>query len=368
MKWSLSIGRFAGIPVQIHITFIALLIWIGLSVYSTEQSVSAALSGVGFVLALFLCVLLHEFGHALTARRFGVRTRDITLLPIGGVARLERMPDKPAQELLVALAGPAVNVVIAVTLVAALAAAGRSVTLESLAGAESGLTGPGFLERLLVVNIMLIVFNMLPAFPMDGGRVLRALLAMRMDYARATARAATVGKLFAALFAVAGFFTNPFLMLIAVFVWIGASQESLAAQTKGALDGVTVTQAMLTDFRTLSPSDSLSHAVELLLAGSQQDFPVADEGRVMGLLTRQALLTALARNTQHLRVIDAMQRDVPHADAAEPLAEALQRMQGTPIRTMPVIARGALVGLLTMENVGEYVSVQAALVTAKPRR
>jgi len=167
---------------------------------------------------------------------------------------------------------------------------------------------------------------------------------------------------------VAGFFTNPFLMLIAVFVWIGASQESLAAQTKGALDGISVTQAMITDFRTLSPSDSLSHAVELLLAGSQQDFPVADEGRVLGVLTRQALLTALARNTQHLRVIDAMQRDVPQADANEPLAEALQRMQGTAIRTMPVLARGALVGLLTMENVGEYVSVQAAMVTHKPGR
>lgn len=365
MKWSLSVGRFAGIRVQIHITFIALLIWIGLSLFSTEQSVTAALSGVGFVVALFLCVLLHEFGHALTAKQFGVNTRDITLLPIGGVARLERMPDKPVQELLVALAGPAVNVVIAVALFIALTAMGQSVSLESLAASEAGLLGPGILERLLVLNIMLIVFNMLPAFPMDGGRVLRALLAMRMDYARATARAASIGKAFAAFFAVVGFFTNPFLMLIAVFVWIGASQESLAAQTKGALDGVTVTQAMITDFRTLSPVDPLSHAVELLLAGSQQDFPVIDDGRVMGVLTRQALLTALARNTQHLRVIDAMQRDVPHADAAESLASALQRMQGSPIRTMPVITRGALVGLLTMENVGEYVSVQAALGTRR---
>ena len=154
-------------------------------------------------------------------------------------------------------------------------------------------------------------------------------------------------------------------MLIAVFVWIGASQEALAAQTKGALDHVTVTQAMITDYRTLSPSDSLSHAVELLLAGSQQDFPVADEGRVMGILTRQALLTVLARKTDHLRVIDAMQHDVPHAEAGEMLDVALQRMQASPIRTMPVLKQGALVGLLTMENVGEFVSVQAAMARVR---
>jgi Zn-dependent protease/CBS domain-containing protein len=365
MKWSLFIGRYAGIRVQIHLTFVVLLLWIGLSLYATEQSASTALRGVGFVLALFLCVLLHEFGHALTARRFGVRTRDITLLPIGGVARLERMPDKPVQELLVAIAGPAVNIVIAILLVVVLGALGRPVSAESLSNADMGLAGPGLLERLLVVNVMLVAFNMIPAFPMDGGRVLRALLAMRWPYAVATARAASVGKLFAALFAVLGFYTNPFLILIAVFVWVGASQESAAAQTKGALDGVTVVQAMITDYKTLSPVDSLSHAVDLLLAGSQQDFPVEDEGRVLGILTRQALLTALARKTEHLRVIDAMQRDVPHAEVGEMLDVALQRMQSSPIRTMPVLQRGALVGLLTMENVGEYVSVQAALARVR---
>jgi Zn-dependent protease/CBS domain-containing protein len=364
MKWSIPVGRYAGIPVQMHVTFVALLVWIGLSVWSSQQSVTAALTGVGFILALFLCVLLHEFGHALTARRFGVQTRDITLLPIGGVARLERMPDKPRQELLVAVAGPAVNIVIAIALAVTLALLGRPFTPEAIV-ADAGIAGPAFLERLLAVNIMLVVFNMLPAFPMDGGRVLRALLAMRMPYPLATARAATVGKLFAALFAIVGFFTNPFLMLIALFVWIGASQESAAAQMKGALDGIPVSHAMITDFRTLAPTDPLSRAVELLLAGSQQDFPVADEGRVMGVLTRQALLTALARRTEHLRVVDAMDRDVPNADPLEMLDGALQRLQQSTVRTMPVVARGELVGLLTMENVGEFVSVHAALARAR---
>jgi len=364
MKWSIPIGRYAGIPVQMHVTFVALLVWIGLSVWSSQQSVTAALTGVGFILALFLCVLLHEFGHALTARRFGVQTRDITLLPIGGVARLERMPDKPRQELLVAIAGPAVNVVIAVLLAITLSLLGRPFTPEAIV-ADAGIAGPAFLERLLAVNIMLVVFNLLPAFPMDGGRVLRALLAMRMPYPRATARAATVGKLFAGLFAVVGFFTNPFLMLIALFVWIGASQESAAAQMKGALDGISVSQAMITDFRTVAPTDPLSRAVELLLAGSQQDFPVADEGRVMGVLTRQALLTALARRTEHLRVVDAMDSDVPRADPLEMLEGALQRLQQSSVRTMPVVTRGELVGLLTMENVGEFVSINAALTRTR---
>jgi len=360
MKWSVPIGRYAGIPVQIHITFLVLLLWIGVSTWRAQQDAGAVIAGVGFILALFLCVLLHEFGHALTARRFGVQTRDITLLPIGGVARLERMPDEPRQELLVAIAGPAVNVVIVLTLAAVLTAIGQPLAPDALL-ADGSVSPPTFLQQLMGVNIVLIVFNMLPAFPMDGGRVLRALLAMRLDYATATARAALVGKLFATLFAVLGFFTNPFLMLIALFVWVGASSESAAAQVKGVLDGIPVSHAMLTDFRILAPQDELAHAVELLLAGSQQDFPVADGDRVLGVLTRQALLEALARQRAHLRVIDAMESDVPRAEAVEMLDSALERLQQSRVRTMPVMERGRLVGLLTMENVGEFVSVHAAL-------
>jgi Zn-dependent protease/predicted transcriptional regulator len=364
MKWSVPIGRYAGIPVQMHITFLVLLLWIGLSTWRAQQEVGAVLAGVGFILALFLCVLLHEFGHALMARRFGVRTRDITLLPIGGVARLERMPDQPRQELLVAIAGPAVNVVIVLLLAGVLLATGQQVAPGPLL-AEGSVSPPNVLQQLMGVNIMLILFNLLPAFPMDGGRVLRALLAMRLDYATATARAATVGKLFATVFAVVGFFTNPFLMLIALFVWVGASSESAAAQVKGVLDGIPVSHAMITDFRTLSPADPLAHAVELLLAGSQQDFPVADGDRVLGVLTRQALLEALARQRAHLRVVDAMESDVPRAEAVEMLDTALERLQQSRVRTMPVLERDRLVGLLTMENVGEFVSVHAALTRAR---
>ncbi|NUM69016.1 site-2 protease family protein, partial [candidate division KSB1 bacterium] len=251
------------------------------------NSLSMLVSGVGFILALFGCVLLHEFGHALTAKKYGIKTRDITLLPIGGVARLERMPDDPRQELWVALAGPAVNVVIAIALFLWLVVTN---TFEPLGGLT--VTSGSFLERLMIVNIWLVLFNMLPAFPMDGGRVLRALLATRKGYARATQIAAGIGQGMAFLFGFIGLFTNPFLLFIAFFVWIGAAQEASMVQMKTAVGGIPVKLAMLTNFQTLASHDTLNRAIELILAGSQQDFPVVDDGKVVGVLTRGDLLMA----------------------------------------------------------------------------
>lgn len=360
MKWSVPVGHYAGIRVQIHITFLVLLIWIGVAIWNDGHDPVAVGTGIGFVLALFLCVLLHEFGHALTARRYGIRTRDITLLPIGGVARLERMPDKPMQELLVAIAGPAVNVVIVLVLLTILSLLGRPLSIDAMASTDVAVSAPNLLERLVVVNVVLVAFNLLPAFPMDGGRVLRALLAMRMPHAVATERAATVGKVFATGFAVLGFFTNPFLMVIGLFVWLGASQESSAAQLRGVLDGFPTSDAMVTDFRSLAPNDTLADAVALLLAGSQHDFPVLDNGTVVGVLTRQSLLKALAQREEEQRVGDVMHGNVLHADVDDALDNAVTRMQTTPLRTMPVLHDGKLVGLLTMENVGEFVAVQSS--------
>jgi Zn-dependent protease len=221
-----------------HATFLILIGFLALSYWSVGQSVEAVLAGVGFILALFGCVLLHEYGHALTARRFGIKTRDITLLPIGGVARLERMPDDPRQELWVALMGPAVNVVIAALLFVWL-----SLTSGIQPITELGIASGGFLERLMVINIFLVAFNMLPAFPMDGGRVLRALLALRLEYTRATQIAASLGQLMAILFGFVGLLYNPFLIFIAFFVWIGAAQEASMVQMKAALGGIPVSQA-----------------------------------------------------------------------------------------------------------------------------
>jgi Zn-dependent protease len=312
--------------------------------------------GVAFVLALFGCVVLHEFGHALTAKRFGIKTRDITLLPIGGLARLERMPDDPRQELWVALAGPAVNVVIAVALFVVLPVTGTFAPLSTLS-----VTSGSFLERLMIVNVFLVAFNMLPAFPMDGGRVLRALLAIRMDYTRATQLAANIGQGMALAFGLIGLFTNPFLMFIALFVWIGAGQEAAMTQMKSALGGIPLERAMITDFRTLVPNDSLARAVELLLSGAQQDFPVVDAGAVVGILTRRDLLTALARQEQRAPVAQVMRRNFLVADPSDMLDLTFQRLQGHECNTIPVVRGGTLVGLLTMDNVGEFLSVQAAI-------
>lgn len=360
MKWSWRIGTLAGIPVRMHATFLLIILWVVF--LHAGQGTAAIFEGIAFVLSLFACVVLHELGHAVTARRFGIRTRDITLLPIGGVARLEHMPDKPSQELLVALAGPAVNVVIAAGLYLWLQLTHTLVPLQDL-----DVAGGPFLERLLMVNAMLVVFNLLPAFPMDGGRVLRALLAMTLSYPRATQIAALVGQSMAFLFGLAGLMMrpmNPFLMLIALFVWIGAAQESSMVQIKHALGGIPVSSAMQVDFRTLSPGDSLGHAIQHILAGAQQDFPVVDEGRVIGILTRNDLINGLAKHGEAAPVVDSMDRDFQTTEASEMLETAFSRLQSCNCRTLPVLAQDRLVGLLTTENVGEFLMIHSALEQA----
>src|SRR6478735_6448649 len=303
MPWSWKLARIAGIDVYVHATFFMVIAWIALIHWNESRNLSAVIEGVGFILALFACVVLHEYGHALTAARYGIRTRDITLLPIGGLARLERIPDIPIQELWVALAGPAVNVVIALLLFGWLQASGAWQSVDGI-----GVTTGAFAERVMVANVFLAGFNLLPAFPMDGGRALRAFLATRMEYTRATQRAAIVGQGMAILFAFMGLQGNPMLIFIALFVWIGAGQEASMAQMKSALAGVSVRTAMLTQFRALGPSQTLGDAVDLLLSGSQQDFPVADSGRLVGMLPRSTLMKALAAAGRDATVGAHMQR------------------------------------------------------------
>ena len=362
MKWSWKLGTFAGIAVYIHATFLLLLGWIGLSHWMQYQSLAPTLLGVGFTIALFLCVVLHEYGHALAARRFGIATKDITLLPIGGVARLERIPDKPNQELWVALAGPAVNVVIALVLGAYLLLTGHFEPVRQI-----GLTHGMFLERLLFANLFLVGFNLIPAFPMDGGRVLRALLAKRMEYGRATRIAASVGQGLAFVFGFLGLFTNPFLVFVALFVWIGAAQEAALVETNSMLGSVSVKDAMIPDFRTLSPRDELSQAVKLVLSGWQQDFPVVEQGRIVGMLLRADMIATLAAGDIHSRVEHAMRRDFPVATPGEPAESVFMRLHEAEAATVPIVENDRLVGVITLENVTEYMMVHAALTTARKK-
>lgn len=360
MKWSWKLGEVAGIGIYMHATFLILIAWVVLSHWITGRSLEYAMTGVIFILVLFGCVVLHELGHALTAKKYGIKTRDITLLPIGGMARLERMPDDPRQELWMALAGPAVSVAIAAVLYFWIQITGRWEPLSRLS-----VTGGPFIQRLMIVNIVLAIFNILPAFPMDGGRVLRSFLALRMDYIRATRIAAAIGQGMALIFGFIGFFTNPFLLFIAFFVWIGAVQEAGMVETRSALSGIPVSKAMITEFHSLSPSDPLSKASDFILRGSQQDFPVIENEQAIGVLTRSDLLVSLAKGGQGLSVGEVMQRDFQVVDASEMMEAALSKLQTSESRILLVIQKGKLTGLITMDNLGEFIAIQSALSKAK---
>jgi Zn-dependent protease len=325
MKWSWNIGTFAGIKVYMHATFPLLLGWISVTHWVQVHALLPVLLGSGFILAVFLCVVLHEYGHALTARRFGIATKDITLLPIGGVGRLERIPNKPNQELWVALAGPAVNIAIAAGLSFYLLLTDQFEPVQQI-----GLTHGMFLERILFANVFLAGFNLIPGFPMDGGRILRALLAKHMKYARATLIAATIGQASAIALGFIGLFTNPLLVFVALFVWIGAAQE------------VSFVQA-----------NSLLESVMFVLGGWQQDFPVVDRGQVVGMLLRADMIATLTNGGVRARVDKTMRRDFPIASPEERLDSVFNRLHETEVASVPIVNEGELLGLVTFGNVPE---------------
>lgn len=355
MSWSIPIGTIRGTVIRIHLTFILFLVWIG-TVHYARGGLPAAFEGVLFICLLFLCVVLHEFGHIVAAQRYGVQTPDVTLLPIGGVARLERIPEEPAQELVVALAGPAVNVVIAVVLWLLL---GGFVPMES---AEVTNPGVSMLARLAAVNIFIAVFNLIPAFPMDGGRVLRALLTYRLGYARGTQIAASIGQALAFGLGLLGLFGNPILLFIALFVYLAASSEASAVQMREAARGVLTTDAMITHFESLRLESRVEDAVQCLIHTTQHEFPVLDDdGRLVGLLTRDEMIKALRERGPEAPVVEVMRTDIPVVRRHTSLDQALRQMQEKRLPAMGVTnAEGRLVGLLTPENIGELMMIQAA--------
>jgi len=356
MKWSLKLGKLFGIAVYLHFTFLLLLTFLGFYYWRSNQNMETALEGFAVIIALFGCIVLHELGHALMARRFGIKTSDITLLPIGGVARLEKMPEKPMQELWVALAGPAVNVVIAMVLIIGLTVTGNFSPVEKIE-----VTGGSFWEQLIMLNLFLVVFNLLPAFPMDGGRALRALMALRLGRRRATAIAANVGQIMAILFGIIGFFYNPFLIFIGIFVYLGAQAEAGIVEMQSVLGNLRVRDAMMTRFRTLAAQDTLDTAINELLAGSQQDFPVMENKKPIGILRRNDLVKALSEGRRDALVSEGMFRDCETIDETASLRSTLESMQARQCSTMPVMNEGRVVGLLTLENITEMIMVNTAM-------
>jgi Zn-dependent protease len=353
VRWSIRLGSIAGIRIEMHVTFLLALAWVAVL---PSHGVREAVHNVVGLLLLFGCVVLHELGHALAAQRYGIRTREIVLLPIGGVARLERMPEKPAQELVVAIAGPAVNVVLATVFGGILMLRGTPPE------AAIALTGrQGLLELLFFANVTMLAFNLVPAFPMDGGRVLRAVLAFFMPYARATRYASLVGQGFSLVFAVIGVSThNWVLVFIALFVFVTAGEERALVQTRTSLTGLPVSAAMVTAFVSLETRHELQYAVDLLLASEQKDFPVLEDGQLLGMLSSDDLLRGMSAEGPESPVGRLVKLDVAPIEASMPLDVALQRMSAARQHALPVMARGRLVGMLTLENVRELLLVLEA--------
>ena len=352
-----QVATIAGIPIRIHFTFPLLLL---LLAWVEAQQSGQVLLQLLFVLTLFGCVLLHELGHALVARSYGIRTTDITLYPIGGVARLQSM-GSPNQEFWIALAGPLVNLAIAATL---------WLVLVGLTGQPptANVLGEGaFLQRVFIANIILAVFNLLPAFPMDGGRILRAVLAQRLGKVRATEIAATVGQVFAVLFGIFGLLSlNLVLVLIAFFLFIAAAGEAAALQAEDALKGYRIRDAMITRFDTLQHGQLLGDAAELLIAGTQQDFPVVLGNQVLGLLPRDRLLVFLARDGKEAYVSEAMVREFTRLSPDDDLTRAFEHFSSSR-QPILVFEDGQLVGMLTAENLSEFLAIHQSL-RRSPRR
>jgi Zn-dependent protease/CBS domain-containing protein len=356
MSWSVNIGSIAGTAIRIHITFLIFLAWIFLASWASGGP-AAAWDSLAFILLLFACVLAHEFGHILVARRFGVPTPDVTLLPIGGVARLARIPEKPSEEFLIAIAGPLVNVAIAIVLIVL---GGATLDMQELAMQS---TKASLIDRLAAVNLFLAAFNMIPAFPMDGGRVLRALLATRLGHLRATEIAASIGQLVAFALGFLGLFGNPLLIFIAVFVYLAASSEAQLVAIRAMSRDVPVSAAMMTQFATLTPDERIDTAVETLLRTSQSVFPVVDaDQRLVGLLDRDAMIRALKSLGPDARVREAMMTEVPTVGSRSCLEHAFRILQEKSASAVGIVdAAGRLVGMITPETVGEMLMVQEAL-------
>ncbi|HEX9164450.1 MAG TPA: site-2 protease family protein [Gemmatimonadales bacterium] len=361
MRWSYRIATLFGTEVRVHVTFVALLAWYAFVAWRVGGDAAAAWA-VGFLSLVFASVLLHEFGHVLMAKRFGIRTPDILLSPIGGLARLERMPEEPRQELLVALAGPAVTLGIV-----ALLAGARSLSADPQA---LWVFNPGherLLPALLRANIVLLGFNLLPAFPMDGGRVLRAVLSSRIGLVRGTRIAARIGQTFAFGLGLFGLWASPMLVLIAGFIYLAAEAEANAVETRAAGQGMTAAAMMITNLRTLPVYATLTDAIALLLSGEQREFPIVDnDGRLEGMLTRDHLIRGLAEQGPGATVGTVMAAGVEGVSPSLSFDQAMNQLRAGGLAALPVVTPDRVViGLITADNVTDLLLVRRHLPAAR---
>jgi Zn-dependent protease len=356
MRWSLKLGKVFDINLTIHWTFLILIGWIFIQYYRQENDPYQALLGVLFIMGIFVCVTLHELGHALTAKRFNISTKGITLFPIGGVAQLEKMPDKPAQELWVAFAGPLVNLGIALVLWILLELFNGipdSLDVEAL----EHLDGMGFWFNLFLANIILAVFNLIPAFPMDGGRVLRALLSYRFDRGKATRIAASIGQLMAILFVFLGFLGNIWLIFIGVFIYLGAGGEASFETTRSALEGYKVEDVIMHKYTVLSPDEPLEKVVTYLLDSQEKEFIVMTADQVLGILTMEDLIKGLSAFGAESPVSKVMRKDFLILHPKMNLQEVYQKIMTHKCSVAPVVHEGNLLGIIDKENIRELILI-----------
>ncbi|WP_047865942.1 site-2 protease family protein [Rubrobacter aplysinae] len=352
-----KIGRAFGIDLKVHWAFFLLPAIVGFLAYRGTQSLAATALSIGIVVALFVCVLLHELGHSVVAQRLGIDVQDITLLPIGGLARMKSIPEKPGDEIKIAVAGPLVNVVLAPLFLVPAVLLGLDLTsfVNPLFGQVGSVSH--ILFYLGALNVFLAVFNMLPAFPMDGGRVLRGILAIRFGPVRATNISATVGQMLAAAGFVLGIFFNPVLILIAVFVFFGASGEAQMVRQRETMRGLSVADVMGTKRRTetITPYHNFGQVLDAVIHGYQEDFPVVDEsGNLVGIVTRNEIMSAAHSSDKFLTVRDLMKTEYPTVSPEADLFQDGQRLlQESGMRALPVLRDGELVGMLTTEDVGQ---------------
>jgi Zn-dependent protease/CBS domain-containing protein len=367
MSWSFRIGRIAGIDLKLHVTF-ALVLALGASQWGVPHGARGAAFGVLLVSLLFVCVVLHELGHALMARRFGIATHAIVLLPIGGIAQLARPPEQPRHELWISVAGPVVNLVIAGVLLLATFPAGLAgLSEESLSAILSQPSPSALLLWLLGANVTMALFNLLPALPMDGGRILRAALAMRLGAARATPLAATVAQVVAmGLGALALVNGQLMLAIIAVFIFFGAGQERFAAHAQQTLSTLRVGDAYNRHALTLAPGDRLPRVVEYLLTTHQPEFAVVLGNQLLGVVTRSRILAALQHEPSDTYVAGLMERNVPRVDEAISLEEAY-RMLGEHRAVAAAVYRGEeFLGLIGLASISEALAVASAMARPPP--
>lgn len=360
MKYSLSLGKPFGIKIAVHWTFLLLIIWIVAVNVQQGANTAQIIMSILFILALFVCVTLHELGHSLAARRYGIETRSITLLPIGGMANIDDMPEKPKQEIVVTLSGLVVNVVIALLLWAIISI----IPGYTFDASFQSITSENFLILLMYVNLFVVAFNLIPAFPMDGGRILRAALSFRFDRIKATKYSMMAGQVFGVIFALIGLFINPFLFVIGLFVVIGARMEYTQVKFSSLLVDHKAQDIVMDDYSSLDQEEPLKNAVDLLLKSAQTGFLVKEGDEVVGILSKNDIISGLSKQGKDAPVKEAMTTGFKHVEAGTPLRDIFKTLQREKMDILPVFRDKKLIGVINQDNIQEFIMVQSALKEA----